>query len=1273
MIPSPRRTVSTPAVHSWPDVDDDDGWQDMPVVRSEDNPLGLDEEDQRKFHYRAPDRLDDASDRDRATGTGGNATGTHLEVEADTLLTESWRDKISQDESDYTRLRLDEDEESEEVAMRTKYLFDEDKAMTPLSQMQATKNLLTEGQRIAYVGLCQLIARQMIRDMGRGWEGYKAKRKLGLKGKKGEVPVVENGQLWMLKIMARLYQHMELTRDEQRMIESLAEHGVDPSDLVPALMTTHTVNNPDFDPKAKARADLQAIAEAEAEGEAEAEREMVTEKERFSNQVEANDKAEGLGLSAEGLPTDSPPPPPYSPRKTAEVVDAVPGKPTSRPRKTINPFGEDDDGDEGLFDFPSASSSKRTSSIIPSTTASVPIARSLPSFDDEDDDGDISSMLSPQAEAAPQKSDAIKGVPAEDANGAAPAFEPEKDPEKTPRVNFAQPQTSHEGFADPDDAAEAGAGEKDVEETEAEAAPAPLPSLPGVSTSLSNIDEVVTLDIRWTVLCDLFLVLIADSVYDARSRAFLEHVAVALGFEWLDLVRFENRVTDALDIQESAEKTGQEVIIEGRMKSAKTKRYALMGLAAVGGGLVIGLSAGLAAPLIGAGLGAALGTVGITGTGTFLAGAGGIAMITTGGVLTGANIAGKGMAKRTREVRTFEFKPLHNNKRVTCYITMGGFMASTVDDVRLPFSVLDPVVGDVYSVHWEPEMMAEMGSALKIFGSEILTQVGQQVLSATIMTALMSALQWPLILTKLGYLIDNPWSNALDRARAAGLVLADTILHRHAGIRPISLIGFSLGARAIFYALIELARVGAYGLVQDVFLFGTTVTASKATWLDVRSVVAGRFVNGYATNDWMLGYLFRATSGGLNTVAGLRPVDAVARLENVDVTEIITGHMSYRSCMPQLLAKVGFPTTSDYFDEPEDPEIDMSVQERTIVNEAEEEAKRNRRKVLGIFPIKDKSARSSTSGTSTPVQDKEQEKSTSSPVPVPGPGGGYEYEDDEDLPPREEADLGDISGKSAEEDQAARKRARDAEAAAIKAEEEAVKAIPKTAGFDFTAISRELGKDIDVDKLRQPEPRQKRDPLPELESRVPLERSGSAPPVHVSAPPPEENAWGSAAGGSSIRHASLARFASEDDDAGDITGSMTRNLSIADIPAWERPNLSSFPSPAIHTGSSPPPASPSSSSGLFRAPAFAWNAWGSGSTGAITTTAAAAVPARAAPPARPHPAEFMGMESNPFAATPGGGAVTGSGGWSGGFDLEAIKAKERKRREDEDMAESNPW
>lgn len=71
-------------------------------------------------------------------------------------------------------------------------------------------------------------------------------------------------------------------------------------------------------------------------------------------------------------------------------------------------------------------------------------------------------------------------------------------------------------------------------------------------------------------------------------------------------------------------------------------------------------------------------------------------------------------------------------------------MNGPLDDVRLPFSVIDPLMGDVFSVLWEPEMMGDTGNALKILSSEVLTQAGQQVLALTVMTALMSALQWPM-------------------------------------------------------------------------------------------------------------------------------------------------------------------------------------------------------------------------------------------------------------------------------------------------------------------------------------------------------------------------------------------------------------------------------------------------------------------------------------------------------------------------------------------------
>ncbi|KIJ54324.1 hypothetical protein M422DRAFT_42501 [Sphaerobolus stellatus SS14] len=736
--------------------DDDEGWQDMPIVRGDDFANGLDEEDQKKYKYVKPEKSGSA--------TKGNATGNLIDFDD---YGNEWRSKLENDEEEYTRLRLDEDNETEDVHLRTKYLFDEDKAMTPLSQMQATKNLLTEAQRIAYVALCALAIKEMNDRL----------KKVNAKGLKS---AIASQELWGLKIMGRLYYHMELATPEQKMIESLAVHGVEATDLVPSLMTTHTVANPEYDPAEAQRA----------------------EEERHKNGPSLDDDS------------------------------------------------DDESDTQTLVGFSTTQTTTATTPTVPATPATA---------------------------IAQQKT----------------------------TTNVLQPTATS--------------------------------AMPGVSTTLSATDVNVTLDIRWTVLCDLFLLLIADSVYDSRSRVLLETVALKLGLGWIDVVKFEKRVTDALEIQEGVEKMEQQDIIDGRMKSAKKRRYVMMGLATIGGGLVIGLSAGLLAPVIGAGLGAAFTTIGVTGTTSFLTGVGGAALITTGGAITGSGIAVKGMARRTRQVRTFELLPLHNNKRVNCIITVPGFMNGIQDDVRLPFSVLDPIVGDVFSVRWEPEMMEETGNALKILTGEILSQIGTTVLQATVMTTLMSALTWPIVLTKLGYLIDNPWSNALDRAKAAGAVLADILLRRNLGVRPIMLIGFSLGARVIFYALLELAKQKAYGIVQDVFLLGATVTAPTRSWLEVRGVVPGRFVNGYARNDWVLNYLFRATSGGLNTVAGLRPVENIPGLENVDVTDKISGHNSYRTFMPLILDELGFPVTADYFDEPEEPDME---EDREVIREGEESNKK---------------------------------------------------------------------------------------------------------------------------------------------------------------------------------------------------------------------------------------------------------------------------------------------------------------------------------------------
>ncbi|KAG7829351.1 hypothetical protein KL943_005364 [Ogataea angusta] len=461
----------------------------------------------------------------------------------------------------------------------------------------------------------------------------------------------------------------------------------------------------------------------------------------------------------------------------------------------------------------------------------------------------------------------------------------------------------------------------------------------GVDASKATLD----IDIRWTLICDLFLVLLESSTYDARSRTLLLQFAASIGLDQLAVFQFERRITDALEMEASMARLNnsqvwdeKDILAEHRRKYRKQKLVKI-GFATVAGGLVIGLSAGMLAPVIGAGLAAGLTTVGIGGTSGFLAGTAGTTIITSTGVLTGMRIGNKGMGRRVGAVNTFEFKPLHNTGRVNLVVTVSGWMSGKLDDVRLPFSTIDPVMGDLYSLLWEPEMLTSMGQTINILASEVLTQSIQQILGSTILITLMAAVQLPMMLSKLGYLLDNPWNVSLDRAWSAGLVLADTLRRGKLGFRPITLVGFSLGARVIYSCLLDLAKRGDYGLVENVYLFGSPFVVKQDQVAMARSVVSGRFVNGYSKKDWILGYLFRATSGGLSRVAGLSPVDEV---ENFNCSELVHGHMEYRKVMPKLMKEMGWEVLNEEFVEIDQPDEEETRRQRKLVQDFEQAAKK---------------------------------------------------------------------------------------------------------------------------------------------------------------------------------------------------------------------------------------------------------------------------------------------------------------------------------------------
>ncbi|GAA5808294.1 hypothetical protein MFLAVUS_001684 [Mucor flavus] len=460
----------------------------------------------------------------------------------------------------------------------------------------------------------------------------------------------------------------------------------------------------------------------------------------------------------------------------------------------------------------------------------------------------------------------------------------------------------------------------------------------------------VIVDLSWTVMCDLFLICLSTENYDARSRVFVARIASYLSLDWFQLIGFEKRIaqhllqdTNAWETETvtsvattmttmtmtNVDSTGfvkNDMERQSRNNQRKKKRYVMIGLATIGGGLILGLSAGLMAPVIAGGLGAILTTVGVTGTGSFLGGTAGIALITGGATVAGGS---RSMNKRMKTINTFEFLPVHVDENVNCIITVTGWLPNKEkEETSLPFSTLDHLMGDHYTLYWEPEMLEELGGAFRIFATEAVTFSIQQALAHTIMGALLAGLAFPLALTKLGYIVDNPWANALDRSRLAGLILADSLMNRNLGARPITLVGYSLGARVIFFCLLELARVKAFGLIENVALFGTPVSASKAEWNECTTIVSGRFVNGYATNDWLLGFLFRTSTAGLGNIAGLRPLSHIEgnRVQNLDCTDLVTGHLSYRSSMPKLLKRAGFVVTSE-----ELPVIEKDAPEADII------------------------------------------------------------------------------------------------------------------------------------------------------------------------------------------------------------------------------------------------------------------------------------------------------------------------------------------------------
>ncbi|OQD73956.1 hypothetical protein PENDEC_c013G01071 [Penicillium decumbens] len=424
---------------------------------------------------------------------------------------------------------------------------------------------------------------------------------------------------------------------------------------------------------------------------------------------------------------------------------------------------------------------------------------------------------------------------------------------------------------------------------------------------------------RLLILHSLLLLLLSLEKYSAYSRVLMLHVASSLGIDIK--VLNEDEVKVARGLLDTALALSSQPDATQQTKKSDDSRKWKVGLASVAGAVLIGVTGGLAAPLVAAGIGTVMGGLGLGATaaagllGT-LAGSG----VVVGGLFGayGGRMTGKMMDKYAKEVDDFAFIPIRGSQsrrteseseaakqdhrlRVTIGVT--GWVKEESNFV-VPWRVLG-ADSEVFALRWEMEPLMKLGNAISaLVTSAAWSVAGREVLTRTVFSTIMSAVMLPMGLMKVAGIVDNPFSVAKARADKAGEVLADALINKAQGERPVTLVGYSLGSRLIFSCLQSLYRRGAYGLVESVILMGSPTPSDAEYWRRIRNVVSGRVVNVYSENDSVLGFLYRTSSLQLG-IAGLQPIENAPGVENFNVSDMISGHLRYQFLLGRIIKLVG--------------------------------------------------------------------------------------------------------------------------------------------------------------------------------------------------------------------------------------------------------------------------------------------------------------------------------------------------------------------------------
>jgi len=248
---------------------------------------------------------------------------------------------------------------------------------------------------------------------------------------------------------------------------------------------------------------------------------------------------------------------------------------------------------------------------------------------------------------------------------------------------------------------------------------------------------------------------------------------------------------------------------------------------------------------------------------------------------------------------------------VQCTVCIEGWVPGDdeIHDSASPFRGVETHIfanSDVFAVAWEPTILGRVGRTLTEFQASGVESVGLVEHNPG-----MIARVWKGKKREVPPKVDRRWKEAMDQVEEAGKAMAAAITDAEvAGRRPITLVGFSLGAAVIFHALQELYKTGKFHAVQSVVLMGAPALmhwtapdgeaeADVSQWTKARAVVSDRFVNCYSKNDWVLGVFMRKMDWS-EQVAGLSPIN-IEGVENVDCSDLIVRHTDYATKVRQIL------------------------------------------------------------------------------------------------------------------------------------------------------------------------------------------------------------------------------------------------------------------------------------------------------------------------------------------------------------------------------------